>query len=350
VHYRFANYELDTEGAILYHAGQPIALQRRVLAVLTYLIVHQGRVVSKDELADKVWQGAIDNTTIESCIKKVRRAVGDTGREQQVIVTRFGLGYVFVAPVVSLVAAAQVAYEPATLPTPPANPSLPSISVPDALLARTGDLTRLRGLARMHRQTALPLVGRSQELAWCGQVLAEAQAGMPGLVLVEGETGIGKTRLLTEVRTLAVQRGFQVYSGRCHEDLALPYLPFVRSVLADMVQAPATLQHHIHAEMELVRRFLRPDEAPMVAPILPWGSRISRRSRSTTPWKVGITPWPQPAGVAISNGRVPFWRVSPSVSCSLGVWKRRRLSRRKRMRSRVKSPTGVMGCRWLCHC
>ena len=124
-------------------------------------------------------------------------------------------------------------------------------------------MLRLQGRGR--RQTALPLIGRREELAWCVQGLAETHQGTPGVVLIDGEAGIGKTRLLTEVRSLAVQRGFQVYSGRCCEDLALPYLPFVRTVLADIVQAPAAQSPAWRHEMEIIRRFLGRDEATLSA-------------------------------------------------------------------------------------
>ena len=100
--YRFADCELDTEGALLHRAGYLLTLPRRVFAVLTYLLEHRGRVVSKDELAAEVWQATITDATIEGCIKKVRQAVGDSGRAQRVITTRFGYGYAFVAPVVVL--------------------------------------------------------------------------------------------------------------------------------------------------------------------------------------------------------------------------------------------------------
>ena len=57
-------------GALLYRADQPITLPRQVYKVLTYLLEHRGRLVSKDELSEKVWQRVIADATIEGCIKK----------------------------------------------------------------------------------------------------------------------------------------------------------------------------------------------------------------------------------------------------------------------------------------
>src|SRR5512145_481719 len=97
--YSFADCEFDTDRVILRRAGQPIELQRRVFQVLTYLLEHRERIVSRDELAAQVWQAAIANTTVDACIKEVRQAVGDNGRDQRIIATRHGFGYECVAPV-----------------------------------------------------------------------------------------------------------------------------------------------------------------------------------------------------------------------------------------------------------
>ena len=98
--YRFADCELDSERAALRRAGKAVALQRRVFKVLVYLLEHCGQVVSKDELAEQVWQSAIANTTIETCVKELRKAVGDSGQAQRIIATRHRFGYEFVADVV----------------------------------------------------------------------------------------------------------------------------------------------------------------------------------------------------------------------------------------------------------
>ena len=98
--YRFADCELDAERVTLRRAGKAVALQRRVFKVLVYLLEHRGQMVTKDELAAQVWQAAIANTTIETCVKELRKAVGDSGQAQRIIATRHRFGYEFVADVV----------------------------------------------------------------------------------------------------------------------------------------------------------------------------------------------------------------------------------------------------------
>jgi DNA-binding SARP family transcriptional activator len=73
----------------------------------------------------------------------------------------------------------------------------------------------------------LPLVGRAEELAVLVDAHARAQPD-GGLAVIEGEAGIGKTRLADELMAAARSRGAVVLAARCHDDEAgLPYGPIV---------------------------------------------------------------------------------------------------------------------------
>lgn len=86
--------------------------------------------------------------------------------------------------------------------------------------------------------TSRTLVGRDAELTEVASLLgvrpspAPDGAGTPvgetATVLLSGDAGVGKTRLLTELRDLAFTEGWQVFAGHCLDfgDSALPYLPF----------------------------------------------------------------------------------------------------------------------------
>jgi DNA-binding NarL/FixJ family response regulator len=72
------------------------------------------------------------------------------------------------------------------------------------------------------------LVGRGQHAAALDACLDRAQTGDGHVLLLSGEAGIGKTRLVGEAQTRALERGFQVLQGTCFEtDRALPYAPFI---------------------------------------------------------------------------------------------------------------------------
>ncbi|WP_225825474.1 helix-turn-helix transcriptional regulator [Streptomyces naphthomycinicus] len=73
-----------------------------------------------------------------------------------------------------------------------------------------------------------PLIGRDEELARLTGVLERAREGVPGAVLLAGDAGVGKTRLLDEVAGRAARAGTTVVTGHCVDlgDVGLPYLPF----------------------------------------------------------------------------------------------------------------------------
>jgi DNA-binding CsgD family transcriptional regulator len=61
------------------------------------------------------------------------------------------------------------------------------------------------------------LVGRATELETLNAVLSDLERGVPRIVLVAGEQGIGKTRLVSEACRDAERRRHLVFSGRCAE-------------------------------------------------------------------------------------------------------------------------------------
>ncbi|MBL8154611.1 MAG: tetratricopeptide repeat protein [Anaerolineae bacterium] len=70
---------------------------------------------------------------------------------------------------------------------------------------------------------AAPFVGRERELAELSNALNSAKEGQGSSWLVGGESGVGKSRLLDELRTQAQVEGFQVLRGQAVEGGGLPY-------------------------------------------------------------------------------------------------------------------------------
>ena len=74
-------------------------------------------------------------------------------------------------------------------------------------------------------------VGRVHELADLASALDEAASGRGSLVLVTGEPGIGKTRLMNELGRVGRQRGVCLAAGRCWEERgAPPYWPWMQVI------------------------------------------------------------------------------------------------------------------------
>ncbi len=111
-------------------------------------------------------------------------------------------------------------------------------------------------------------VGRDTALAVLRQALDRALAGETQLVLVEGEPGIGKTRLATEFASRVAPSGLVVSWGRCHDDEGAPPLwPWVqvlRSIGVPDAGAPGHLRTVLSA---LLPELGRPTNANLDAEI-----------------------------------------------------------------------------------
>jgi class 3 adenylate cyclase/DNA-binding winged helix-turn-helix (wHTH) protein len=121
--YCFADCILDTQLYTLSRAGTTRLLRPKVFQVLQYLLAHRDQVVSKEELCAQVWPDQfISDTTLESCIKQTRQAIGDSGQAQQLIQTRRGYGYRFIGAVEEQPEARPAQESAAAVPTSPATP------------------------------------------------------------------------------------------------------------------------------------------------------------------------------------------------------------------------------------
>ena len=75
------------------------------------------------------------------------------------------------------------------------------------------------------------LIGRESELSSLEDALLAALRGDGGVVIVGGEAGMGKTRLVSELAARAQRLRSVVMSGACSEaELSLPYLPFLEAI------------------------------------------------------------------------------------------------------------------------
>lgn len=69
---------------------------------------------------------------------------------------------------------------------------------------------------------AASLVGREREMTLLSDRLSAAATGRGGMVLVSGESGVGKSRLIDELRTLALVQGTLVLRGQADEAVTTP--------------------------------------------------------------------------------------------------------------------------------
>jgi DNA-binding winged helix-turn-helix (wHTH) protein len=96
----FENFALDCERRELRAHGAIVPVEPQVFDLLVYLIENRDRVVSKDDLIASVWSGRIvSDSTLDSRINSVRKALGDSGGRQQFVRTIARKGFRFVGEV-----------------------------------------------------------------------------------------------------------------------------------------------------------------------------------------------------------------------------------------------------------
>ncbi len=96
--YRFGPFELDTAKVELRSGGEVCPVEPQVFALLALLVDNRERLVSKDEIIEKVWDGrVVSEAAVASRIKSARKVLGDDGKTQQFIKTIHRQGFRFVA-------------------------------------------------------------------------------------------------------------------------------------------------------------------------------------------------------------------------------------------------------------
>jgi predicted ATPase/DNA-binding winged helix-turn-helix (wHTH) protein len=103
----FGDCMLDTQRRELHRPGASFQLRKRqkVFGVLFYLLTHRDRVVSRQELFERVWRRSLaqqaekNNATLDSTLVEVRKCLGETGRTPQYIEALRSQGYYFRATV-----------------------------------------------------------------------------------------------------------------------------------------------------------------------------------------------------------------------------------------------------------
>lgn len=181
--YRFGASILDVDKCELRNDGAVVPLEPQVFALLRLLMENRERVVTKDEIVERIWNGRIvSEAAISSRVKSARQAVGDSGDAQQIIRTIPKRGFRFVAelqagPAPSPRAEPELQSDAAAPPTPIDRPSiavLPFVSlgggassvrmaeaIPHDLIA---DLSRLRWLFVIARGSSFRFRGAEADI------------------------------------------------------------------------------------------------------------------------------------------------------------------------------------------
>jgi len=98
----FEDFAIDSERRELRAGGATVPVEPQVFDILVHLVENRDRVVSKDDLIASIWRGRIvSDSTLDSRINAVRKAVGDSGGQQRLVRTMSRKGFRFVGEVTS---------------------------------------------------------------------------------------------------------------------------------------------------------------------------------------------------------------------------------------------------------
>ncbi|MFD4245018.1 AAA family ATPase [Streptomyces sp. NPDC058525] len=169
-------------------------------------------------LAEEATARAPERESAHRCLMAVREAMGNRGEALRAYqrLRRYLAEELGVDPSPET----EAAYLALLGPSSPASPS----GAPGA------------GPAAGHRP--VPFTGRRQEMATLAGAWARAARGRRQFVLVTGESGIGKTRLLREAGAAMAAEGGLLLVGRCDENAMVPYQPLVEALDSYVASSP----------------------------------------------------------------------------------------------------------------
>jgi len=113
---------LDARAYELRRAGRIVRLERIPMELLLFLAEQRGRLVTREEIVERIWGKGISldaDNSINGAIRKIRHALRDDPERPRVIQTVTGKGYRFIAPVVEI---PDPAVPVPAMPTPPPAP------------------------------------------------------------------------------------------------------------------------------------------------------------------------------------------------------------------------------------
>jgi DNA-binding winged helix-turn-helix (wHTH) protein/tetratricopeptide (TPR) repeat protein len=221
---RFGRFEIDDRLYRLRCNGVEVTLQRKTFDAIQYLAENSDRVVLKEELLEVLWPGEhVNSNAVPWTLSRARKALGQLASNREPIETIRGRGYRLAVPVRKC----EEAHGPAS---------------------------ELRSVATTRPSTHGPFVGRTEPMARLVTALGGARAGLGRFCLVTGEAGIGKSRCVAELSSVAHGLGVQMSTGRCLEGAQVvtfwPWLRILHDVLASAHALRADIESELRALLE----------------------------------------------------------------------------------------------------
>jgi DNA-binding winged helix-turn-helix (wHTH) protein len=187
---RFGVFEVDLAAGELRKNGARIRLQEQPFQVLAALLENAGRVVSRDDLRERIWPADtfVDfEHSVNTAVNKIREALGDSAASPRFVETLARRGYRFIAPVESAAERDEVTRAGAPAPHslhPELHVPVPRRGVVRVLFALIQTMYLIfyvTGLAHLHdaERVASTFLPGWRALVIAGAVLVTGAVGIP---------------------------------------------------------------------------------------------------------------------------------------------------------------------------
>jgi DNA-binding SARP family transcriptional activator len=134
--------------------------------------------------------------------------------------------------------------------------------------------------ARRDSGPAMTLAGRDDEIGSLRAAWGRAVSGQPGLVMIVGEAGIGKTALAEFIAAEAAADGGTVLRTRCYEtERSLFLQPIVEAITPVVATTPASVLRDLLGEHATAAASLLPEAAALLGPPPPWRGSVEIERR-----------------------------------------------------------------------
>jgi TolB-like protein len=218
----FGDFRLDTERRELRRGGEIVSLEPKAFDLLTCLVRHRDRVISKDDLLQEVWGGRIvSEAALTTRINAVRRALGDDGKVQRLVRTFTRKGIRFIGDVTELPDRVTQAAIHTTVPMP--LPDKPSIAVlpfqnmsgdPEQEYFVDGMVEEI--ITALSRIRWLFVIARNSSFTYKGQAIDIKQIGRELGVryVLEGSVRKGGNRVRIAGQLIDAETGAHLWADR----------------------------------------------------------------------------------------------------------------------------------------
>src|SRR5262249_47163975 len=209
--FRVGEFVLDVSTCELKRNDQIVKVERRPMELLILLVGHRGELVRRDEIVDRIWghDVFIDvDTSINTLVRKVRRALGDSAHDSRYILTVQGRGYRCIADVEPITQCAVLA----VLPFENLEPSREQDYFADGL---TEEAIVALGQVDPER---LNLIGRTSSMVYrrTNKAITEVGSELGAHYILENSTRTSNGRFRITCRLIRVHDQVQIWT-ECYD-------------------------------------------------------------------------------------------------------------------------------------